>query len=173
MRLTTLFVVTYVTWLLLVFPYDPSRGHAGPWDTQGLLLGLGAALLVSLLLRNVFTRSPAKLWNPVRWFWALVYIPMLFYYIIKANLEVAYIVLHPELPIRPGIVRVKTELKSESARTVLANSITLTPGTFTVDVKPETGEMFIHWLTVEAEGADEATERIVKRFEGLLKKIFD
>ena len=64
MRLTTLFVVTYVTWLLLVFPYDPSRGHAGPWDTQGLLLGLGAALLVSLLLRNVFTRSPAKLWNP-------------------------------------------------------------------------------------------------------------
>ena len=93
----------------------------------------------------------------------------------KANLEVAYIVLHPDLPIRPGIVRVKTELKSESARTVLANSITLTPGTFTIDVKPETGDMFIHWLTVEpdAEETDQATERIVRRFERLLKRIFD
>ena len=76
MRLITLFVVTYLTWLLLVFPY-PSRGAAGPWDIQGLLLGLPAAILVTLLFRNVFTKSPAKLWNPARWFWALVYVPLL------------------------------------------------------------------------------------------------
>jgi len=172
-RVITLFVVSYVTWLLLVFPYDPTRGDAGPWDVQSVLLGLGAALVVALLMHNVFTRTPLKVWNPVRWFWGLVYVPLLAWYCVKANLQVAYLVLHPEMPIRPGIVRVKTQLKTESARTALANSITLTPGTFTVDVRPETGEMFIHWLSVEAEGTEEATERIVRRFEGLLKRIFE
>ena len=173
MRAVTLFVASYVTWLFLVFPYDPARGEAGAWDTQSLLLGLGAALLVTLLFGNMFTKTPSKFWNPKRWFWGLVYLPVLAWYCMKANLQVAYLVLHPKMPIRPGIVRVKTELKTETARTALANSITLTPGTLTVDVKPEKGELFVHWLTVETEGTEEATERIVTRFEGLLKRIFE
>lgn len=173
LRLLTLFVVAYVTWLLLVFPYDPVRGEAGPWDVQGLLLGLAAALLVTVVASRVFTHSPGKAWNPARWFWAVVYVPVLAYYVVKANLEVAYMVLHPAMPIRPGIVRVKTELRSESGRTALANSITLTPGTFTVDVKPETGDMYIHCLAVKTESTEEATARIVKRFEWFLKRIFD
>ncbi len=173
MREITLFVMAYVTWLLLVFPYDPARGKAGPWDVQGMLLGLGVALVGTLLFRNIFTRNAARWWNPVRWFWGLVYLPVLAWCCIKANLQVAWLVLHPQMPIRPGIVKVKTKLKTETARTALANSITLTPGTLTVDVNPEKGELFIHWLAVEAEGTEEATERIVKRFEGLLKKVFE
>ncbi len=67
----------------------------------------------------------------------LVFIKYLFVFIwemIKANLHVAYIVIHPMLPIKPGIVKIKTNLTKGSALTVLANSITLTPGTMSVDI---------------------------------------
>ena len=57
--------------------------------------------------------------------------------VVKANVHVAYIVLHPKLPIKPGIVKIETKLTKESGITVLANSITLTPGTLTIDVDPE------------------------------------
>lgn len=173
MRLITLFVTSYVIWLLLVFPYSPLRAEAGGWDVQSILLGLGVALVVTILFRNVFTKAPAKMWNPRRWFWGLVYLPVFAWYCLKANLQVAWLVLHPDMPIKPGIVRIKTGLKTESARTTLANSITLTPGTFTVDVKPETGEMFVHWLSVETEETEKATEIIAGRFERLLKKVFE
>lgn len=64
----------------------------------------------------------------------LAYIGVLFWEIIKANVDVAYRVLHPRIPIRPGIVVIRTSLKSNVAKLILANSITLTPGTFTLDV---------------------------------------
>ncbi|MHC4194088.1 MAG: Na+/H+ antiporter subunit E, partial [Planctomycetota bacterium] len=72
--------------------------------------------------------------SPVRIFWALVYLPVFFYYVIVANLDVVYRALHPKMPINPGIVKIKTVLKTESGITALANSITLTPGTLTVDL---------------------------------------
>jgi multicomponent Na+:H+ antiporter subunit E len=77
------------------------------------------------------------------------------------------------MPIRPGIVKVKTSLKSTEARTALANSITLTPGTFTVDLDDEEGALYVHWLAVKAEDEEEATREIVSRFEPLLARIFD
>ncbi|MBB6481256.1 Na+/H+ antiporter subunit E, partial [Spirochaeta isovalerica] len=57
--------------------------------------------------------------------------------LLKANLDVASRVLSPSLPVNPGIVEIKTGLKSEIGRLALANSITLTPGTLTVDVKDD------------------------------------
>ena len=87
-------------------------------------------------------------------------------------MQVVYLVLHPDMPIKPGIVKVKTKLKSESGVTALANSITLTPGTLTVDVVNE-NELYVHWLVVESADVDKATEIIVSRFESILKRIFD
>ena len=89
----------------------------------------------------------------------------------KANFDVAYRVLHPKMPISPGIVKVKTGLKSEMARTFLANSITLTPGTMTVDIKDD--HLYIHWINVRHTEVEDASKDIVSRFEPLLKKIFD
>jgi multicomponent Na+:H+ antiporter subunit E len=77
------------------------------------------------------------------------------------------------LPIRPGIVKVRTTLKSDTALTFLANSITLTPGTFCVDIKPEDGILYIHWINVESEDTEKATQLIVNKFEGVLKRIFE
>ena len=81
-------------------------------------------MLVALVFPAALVRTPGKFLDPRRWFWMALYLPVLFYYIIRANLEVAYLVLHPAMPIRPGIVRVRTALKTDTARTALANCIT-------------------------------------------------
>jgi len=79
-------------------------------------------------------------------------------------------VIQPAIPINPGIVSVKTELKSSIGKTVLANSITLTPGTLSVDISEDT--LYIHWIDVKKKEEDGATEAIVKGFEKYLKVIF-
>jgi multicomponent Na+:H+ antiporter subunit E len=92
---------------------------------------------------------------------------------IKANFDVAYRVVHPKLPIKPGIVKVKTKLKSDTGLTFLANSITLTPGTMSVDIDKENGYLYIHWINVKSTDLEKATEIIVSRFEKILEKIFE
>ena len=81
----------------------------------------------------------------------------------KSNLKMAAIVLSPSLPITPGIVKVRTRLKSRMGRLMLANSITLTPGTLTVEM---TGEwLYIHCVTLGATDIEAATADIVSGFE--------
>ena len=93
------------------------------------------------------------------------------YLCVRSNLDVAYRVLHPDMPIRPGIVKVRTTLKSEIAKTFLANSITLTPGTLSVDIDGQ--DLYVHWINVRGEDPEEHTAEIVKPFEGLLRRIFE
>jgi len=81
--------------------------------------------------------------------------------------------LHPRLPINPGIVKVKTKLTTDTALTFLANSITLTPGTMSVDIDKDNGILYIHWIDVKTKDVESATKIIVERFEKILKKIFD
>jgi multicomponent Na+:H+ antiporter subunit E len=73
-------------------------------------------------------------------------------------------VLSPSLPIRPGVVEVKTELKSSLGRLILANSITLTPGTLTVDLQGDS--ILIHWVDIPP-GSDieSATRHVTSKFE--------
>ena len=100
-----------------------------------------------------------------------MYIFVLFKEIIKANLDVAYRVINPEMPIKPGIVVIKTNLKKNIAKLILANSITLTPGTFTLDIIGD--KLLIHWIYVKSSDLKEATEIVGERFEKILRKIFD
>ena len=74
----------------------------------------------------------------------LQYLPWLFYQIILANFHVAYLVLRPQ-KIHPQIVRLRTSLTSDVAITVLGNSITLTPGTITMDIDRD--ELIVHALS--------------------------
>ena len=169
MRRIVLFLVALATWYLLSWPYDFS---AGVMDRQMLFAGLAFAILASLLFARVFTRSPLKMVSPVRWFWALVYLPVFFYYMLIANLDVVYRVIHPLMPIRPGIVKVRTSLRTESGRTALANSITLTPGTLTVDITDD-GVLYVHCINVRHTDVEAATADIVAKFEPLLARIFE
>lgn len=137
---------------------------------QDLLAGLLFSLLISLFVSEMYPEHLESALNPRRWIWVLIYIPYFLYCCIKANLDVAYRVLHPDTPIRPGFVKVRTTLQSDMAKTLLANSITLTPGTLTVDIDGQ--DIYIHWISVEGESEAEHTRRIVTRFEKLLQRIF-
>ena len=75
------------------------------------------------------------------------------------------------MPIKPGIVKVKLTLKSNFARTMLANSITMTPGTIAVDIVGD--ELFVHWIYVSSENPEEYGKLISGRFEKFIKKAFD
>jgi multicomponent Na+:H+ antiporter subunit E len=176
MRRLVVFLTAYATWLLLVFPYDAKRVGEGlpAWDLQSIVIGVGVAAFCAIILPGSLTEAfPLKMLDPRRWFWAIIYVFILAYEIFKANIHVAYIVIHPDLPIRPGVVRVRTSLKSTAARVLLANSITLTPGTFTLDLDDEEGVLYVHWLAVEAEGEEEASKIIASRFEPILKRVFE
>lgn len=159
-----LFILALLAWSLL--NWVP--------DIQHLAVGIFIALFVALMTGNLFISRPHILTHPLRyWYFVVYYIPVFLWECIKANIDVAFRVLHPALPINPGIVKVKTKLKSDTALTFLANSITLTPGTLSVDIDRDNGVLYIHWIDVKKKDVDSATEIIVKRFERILSKIFD
>lgn len=78
----------------------------------------------------------------------ILYVGSLIIDIIKANIQVALIVLNPKLPISPTLVEFKTKLKTDLDKVFLANSITLTPGTLTVDLEGD--KFLVHALTKES-----------------------
>jgi len=125
------------------------------------------------MMGDMFTDYPHKWLSPKRYLWFFIYIFIFGWECLKANLDVACRVLHPRLPINPGIVKVKTKLKTETALTFLANFITLTPGTFSIDVDKENGYLYIHWIDVKTQDVEEATRIIVSRFERILKEVFE
>ncbi len=167
MRRVIYFIIAFIIWMLLTWPFANSR-----IDSQIVIAGVIASLIVTVLFRKPVLKKHRVLISPVRLFWLLVYLPVFFYYVIKANFDVVYRVLHPKMPINPGIVKIKTSLKTDSGITALANSITLTPGTMTVDLTDD-GILYIHWINVKSTETKQATKLIAQRFEWFLKKIFE
>ena len=161
MKKIAFFFLLLGVWLLLTWSVQ----------AQDIFAGIGFSLLLAAVLGRVYPKEPSRLFQPRRWFWFLCYIPYFIYYCIRANVDVAYRVLHPDVPIRPGIVCVHTELHGDLAKTFLANSITLTPGTLTVDVDGQ--DLYVHWINIETDDPARQTELIVRRFERLLKEIFE
>ncbi len=82
------------------------------------------------------------------WSAGLTYLPWLFGRILKSGLHVSRLILHPSLPISPRLVRHRTRLSSDGELVLLGNSITLTPGTITVEVAP--GELMVHAIDEES-----------------------
>lgn len=167
MRRIIYFVLAFVVWMILCWPVVD-----GKLDIQVTVAGLIASAMVAVLFHEMLPREHHIFISPVRLFWLLVYMPVYSYYVVMANLDVAYRALHPKMPINPGIVKIKTNLKTDSAITALANSITLTPGTMTVDVTDD-GYLYIHWINVKSDDIEEATRIISQNFEWFIKKIFE
>jgi len=155
-----LLVVTFALWLVLTSKLS--------WPE--LICGGLVCLIISLFGAGIYSELGFPPLSIKRILFSLVYTIVLFGEIIKANLDVAYRVIHPRMPIKPGIVVIKTRLKSDIAKMILANSITLTPGTFTLDVIGD--QLLIHWINVKTEDIDEATNIIGHRFEKYLRIIF-
>jgi multicomponent Na+:H+ antiporter subunit E len=102
----------------------------------------------------------------IRLFWFLVFIPVFLWEMLKANIDVAYRVLHPQLPINPGLVKVKTNLQREISLAFLANAISLTPGNTTVDIIGDA--VFVHCIDIER-----PAQVIASRFENIIARIFE
>lgn len=158
-----LFIIGFIVWMLLSWPPD----------IQHVLAGILVSALVAFLTGDLFTSRPHHFGKITRYLWFCYYVPLFLWECLKANIDVALRVLKPGLPINPGIVKVKTSLKSDTALTFLANSITLTPGTLCVEIKPEEGVLYIHWIDVKSENIEKATQLIVSGFEKILKRIFE
>jgi len=156
-----------MVWLILTWPVAD-----GSVDVQVVIAGLIASAVVAILFHEMLPKEHHIFLSPIRIFWFLVYMHVFFYSVIVANLDVMYRALHPKMPIRPGIVKIKTKLKTDSGITALANSITLTPGTLTVDVTDD-GFLYIHWINVRTDDVDQATKQIAERFEWFIQKIFE
>ncbi len=127
-------------------------GHYSP-----LLLSLGgASILVTLVLAGrlgIIDREGAPYFTIIG---VILYLPWLLKEVLKANLAVIKACLRADLDIDPALVKVKTVCQSDLAKTMFANSITLTPGTVTVEV--EQGRMLVHALFEEDASPDAFTE---------------
>jgi len=120
------FVIMALVWVLF----------SGKFDLFHLALGLGSCLIVAAFSNDLLFPSGIKPTLIIRWLRFAGYIPWLFYQIFLANLHVLYLVFHPRMMelIDPQIIEFDSQLKSDISRTTFANSITLTPGTITVNV---------------------------------------
>jgi multicomponent Na+:H+ antiporter subunit E len=160
-RAVSVFITTLVLWILLTWEEIAEQGMVP------LAMGIGVCFVVTLASRNLF---PAISFHPQRVIFFIIYLPALLWEIIKSNIDVAYRVLHPRMPINPGIVRVPVSLQSPYGKTLLANSITLTPGTLTLDVKEQ--NFYVHWLNIQTYDPEEAAQVITGRFMKFLRRIF-
>jgi len=158
-----LFILAFLVWAFLTWPPD----------LQHIAVGILVCGFVSFMVGDMFVKRPHHFTHPERYLWFLYYVALFIWECIKANIDVAYRVIHPILPIKPGIVKVKTVLKSDTGLTFLANTITLTPGTMSVDIDQENGFLYIHWIDVKDKDVQKASELIVKNFEDVLKRIFE
>ncbi len=161
MKRIVAFIVLLIFWLLITFNLS--------WPN--IITGALAALIAVFLFGHNFVSSTGKLIQPHRYFWFIIYLFIFVWEVLKANFDVAYRVIHPRMPIKPGIVRVPLEVKSDIAKTMLANSITMTPGTIAVDIIGD--ELFVHWIYVKTDDPEKYSREVSGRFEKYIKKIFD
>jgi len=131
------FLILFAVWLVF----------SGHFDALHLALGVACSAIVAvfssdlLLPRTLSSRTAVTTWRVLR------HLPWLLYQIVLANLHVVYLVWRPG-QLRPQIVQFKTGLKSDLAKVVLGNAITLTPGTITMDIVDD--EFTVHVVSDQA-----------------------
>ena len=142
------YIIVFVFWLLLSAHSDAF--HVGAGIVCSLIVAYASH---DLLFTGTGNHTLTKI---VRF---STYLPWLIYQIVLANIDVAKRALAPGMPIDPQVVTFKTMLRSDVARTALANSITLTPGTVTIDIVDDV--FYVH--AIAKEPADDLLEGAMER----------
>ena len=151
------FVFCFLVWILLAGVSPPE-----------LLLGGGISIILAFLIAR-FTDIRFSWKTPLQiLLFIVLYIPVFLYELVKSNIDVLFRVLNPKLPINPGFVKVKSEVNGKLGKLILAKSITLTPGTISVDADDE--GVFVHWINVNGDES-EYSEKISGKFERILRKV--
>jgi multicomponent Na+:H+ antiporter subunit E len=138
--------------------------------TQELIVGALVSVVLTLIITGYVGyeldwKFPYRLLLFIVW-----YLPVFIWKLILANIDVAKRVLNPKLPLNPGFVKVPTKLKGDFAKLMLANSITLTPGTLSIDASDDA--IYIHTVDVPGETEEENQKAISSAFERILGVIF-
>ncbi len=150
------FFLALLVWMLLTWELDPGN----------VLVGVLVSLAGSLLYGEILSGRPHHALNPLRYLWFLYYLPVFLWEMVKANIDVAYRVLHPRLPIDPGLVKIRTSLKSDTGRTLLGNSLSLTPGNTTVDIIGD--QLYVHCIDV-----NRRADVTAGKYERIIARIFE
>jgi multicomponent Na+:H+ antiporter subunit E len=149
-----LFATLLLLWLLLT----------GSLAADEVLAGIAVAALASFISGPYLSIFDGVLYRPMAIVSVFTYLGYFFKQLIIANFDMARRVLSPTLPISPEIVEISTELESDLGQMLLANSITLTPGTLSVDLVGN--RILVHWIAAP-DGVDlqMATREIAAGFE--------
>jgi len=154
-------------WLTLMLIWVIANGTLA---TDTLVAGAVICAVIALAF-GAFSRVYSDVrWSPRAVFYYLLYLGVFLIELTRANINVMRLVFSPRIDIEPGIVEIKTRLKTPIGRLALANAITLTPGTLVVDIKGDS--LFIHWINVSATDPVAATEKISARFEKYLEVVY-
>ena len=161
------FIVSYAFWILLTWSFS----------AQELAAGAVVSLAVALFSARFFIHERSFwLFNPLRllialFYWLGVFMVELF----KANWDMVKRCFGGCKKVNPGIVKVPVDLKSDYAQAALANSITLTPGTITMDIAEEDGQTYyyIHWIDVQKPSGKEAGDAIKGTLEKWLRRVWE
>lgn len=162
-RVIATFVVLWLAWIALTGSLNPQELGIG---------ALAAAVVAALSHELLFSRPIREKLQPRRLVYLLAYLPAYLWAELKAHAGVIYRILHPRMPIRPGIVEVPTELRTDLGITGLANAITMTPGTLSVEVDEAKPCLYVHWINVKALEPSQTRELVAKPFERFLSKVF-
>ena len=161
------FIVSYAFWILLTWSFS----------AQELIVGAVVCFLVALFSARFFIHERSFwLFNPLRLLIALFYwLGVFMVELIKANWDMAKRCFGGCKKVNPGIVKVPVDLKSDYAQAALANSITLTPGTITMDIAEEDGQTYyyIHWIDVQKPSGKEAGDAIKGTLEKWLRRVWE
>ncbi len=160
------FLITLSIWIIF----------AGKVTTDVLIVGVIASLVTTWLYSDLLFRSSNRKrdWTFYlkKLLYILMFIPVFFYEAFMAALKVSKHAFEKEPSFSPGIIKVKTSLRNITALTILANLITLTPGTLTLDFDMREKAFFIHWIDVTTVEEAEARKEVFERFENWLEVIF-
>lgn len=147
---------------------------SGSTSLYDITTGVLVALVTSLITANLVVENPVKLAQPQRLVWLITYALRYFFVDeVKAHLDVMKRILHPKMPINPGIVKIPYETVSDYAMLTVANSITNTPGTVVVEVDPSEKAFYVHWINATATEPSEARRQVSEVFERFARRIFD
>lgn len=147
-------------WLCLTLSFAP----------QELILGAAVSVIISVATAGAFTGNLFRLLSPEKFIAALGYIGYFIVQMVRSNIDVLLRVFRPVVPVRPGIIGADLMLPSMRARVIVANSITLTPGTLTVDLRGD--RIFVHWIWMPDGDVHARTQKMVDGFARRLEKIF-
>ncbi len=130
---------------------------------ERVLIGVAISIVAGVVTLRFFD-LPLKYLNPIRILWFVFYLPYFIKEMIVANIKIMLIVLNPKLPVEPEFKKGKTELKTRYGKLLLTSSITLTPGTLSVDLEGD--EVTIHCVKT-----DKSAREIMSTFEKFIKRV--